>query len=380
MTDTDKAASASQTMRAIAILPGKAESLHLREVPRPRVDEVPDGRGALVKVLRVGVDGTDKEIIEALFGTAPEGDSFLITGHENIGRVIEVGSNVPSWLRPGSLVVATVRRPGHSIYDLIGMQDMTTDEPRERGINRLHGYLAEEYVDSAEFLVPLPDALEAVGVLLEPLTVAEKGIRQAFEIQRRLKVWRPVRAAVLGAGTIGLLTALALRLRGIDVAVYSRRPAPYRNSELLEAIGARYVSSADTTLQQLAESAGPFDIILDASGSSPLAFGAAEILATNGVLILASVTGGDNTADLPTDHINQGFVLGNKVMVGTVNAHRDDFVAGVEDLLRSESFYPGWLGRLITTRVQGLEHYDEMLHHLRDDRDAIKVVVEVAGA
>ena len=368
----------TDTMRAVAVTPGKPDSLHLREVRRPRVDDVPDGRGALVEVLRVGVDGTDKEIVEALFGTAPEGDDFLVIGHENIGRVVEVGSNVPSWFRPGALVVATVRRPGHSIYDLIGMQDMTTDEPLERGINRLHGYLAEAYVDDAAFLVPLPDSLEAVGVLLEPLTVAQKGIRQAFEIQRRLKVWRPARAAVLGAGTIGLLTALALRLRGIEVAVYSRREAPYRNSELLDAIGARYLSSSDTTLQQLNEAAGPFDFILDASGFSPLALGAAEILGTNGVLVLASVTGGDTTAELPTDRINQRFVLDNKVMVGTVNAHRDDFVAGVEDLLRCEAFHPGWLGQLITTRVQGLEHHDEMLRHLQDDKDAIKVVVEVA--
>jgi threonine dehydrogenase-like Zn-dependent dehydrogenase len=173
---------------------------------------------------------------------------------------------------------------------------------------------------------------------------------------------------------------LALRLRGIEVAVYSRRTPPYRNSELLEAIGARYVSAADSTLGQLDADAGPFDLIVDATGSSPLAFAAAEILGKNGVLILASVTGGDVTAELPTDHINQGFVLGNKVMVGTVNSHRDDFVAGVEDLLRSEAFYPGWLAQLITTRVEGLERYDEMLRHLRDDRDAIKVVVEVEGA
>jgi threonine dehydrogenase-like Zn-dependent dehydrogenase len=367
------------TMRAIAVIPGKPGSLHLREVPRPRVGDVPDGRGALVDVIRVGVDGTDKEIIEALFGTAPEGDDHLIIGHENLGWVTEVGENVPGWLRPGALVVATVRRPGRSIYDQIGMQDMTTDDALERGINRLHGYLAEAYVEDAAFLVPLPDSLEPVGILLEPLSVAEKGIRQAFEIQRRLRVWRPARAAVLGAGTIGLLTALALRLRGLEVAVYSRRPAPYRNSDLLEAIGARYVSSADTSLQALAEAAGPFDIILDASGFSPLAFEAAGILNKNGVLILASVTGGDRTAELPTDHINQGFVLGNKVMVGTVNAHRDDFVTGVEDLLRAEAFFPGWLDRLITTRVDGLEAHQEMLRHLEDDREAIKVVVEVAG-
>jgi threonine dehydrogenase-like Zn-dependent dehydrogenase len=368
------------TMRAVAVLPGNANSLHLREVRRPRVDDIAAGRGALVDVIRVGACGTDREIVEALFGTAPAGDDFLIIGHENLGRVAEVGQNVPGWLRPGALVVATVRRPGRSIYDRIGMPDMTTDDPNERGINRLHGFLAEAYVDDADFLVPLPDSLEAVGVLLEPLSIAEKGIRQAVEIQRRLRVWQPTRAAVLGAGTIGLLTALVLRLRGIEVTVYSRRAAPYRNSELLDAIGARYLSSADNSLDDLDRLAGPLDLVVDASGFSPLALDAARVVATNGVLVLVSLTSGDRTAELPTDVINQGFVLGNKVMVGTVNSHRDDFVTGVEDLLRAEAFYPGWLGRLITTRVNGLEGFDEMVAHLEGDRDAIKVVVEVTAS
>lgn len=370
----------TDTMRAVAVIAGKPESLHVREVPRPRVDDVSDGRGVLVEVLRVGVCGTDKEIVDGLFGTAPEGDDYLIVGHENLGRVVEVGPTVTGALRPGSLVVATVRRPGHSLYDQIGLQDMTTDEPRERGINRIHGFLAETYVDDAAFLVPLPDSLDAVGVLLEPLSIVEKGIRQAYEVQRRLRVWHPSRAAVLGAGTIGLLTALALRLRGIEVTVYSRRRRPYRNSELLERIGAGYIGSTDHSLEELDRAGGPFDIILDASGSSPLAFGAAEILGKNGVFILASVTGGDATAELPTDHINQGFVLDNKVMVGTVNAHRDDFVEGVEDLLRAEAFHPGWLSQLMTTRVDGLDRFGEMHGHLSDNKDAIKIVVEVAAS
>jgi glucose 1-dehydrogenase len=370
--------SATGTMRAVAVIPGKPDSLHLREVPRPRIDDVPDGRGVLVEVLRVGSCGTDGEIVEGLFGSAPKGDDYLIIGHENLGRVVEVGPNVSS-LRPGALVVATVRRPGNSIYDQIGMQDMTTDDARERGINLIHGFLAEYYVDDAAFLVPLPDSLEGVGVLLEPLSIVEKGIRQAIEIQRRLRVWRPERAAVLGAGPIGLLTTLALRLRGIEVAVYSRRTPPYRNSELVETIGARYWSTDDTSLAELAEAAGPFDIIFDASGSSSLALGAGAILGKNGVLVLMSVTGGDGTAELPTDHINQGFVLDNKVMVGTVNAAHEDFVEGVEDMLRAEATFGGWLEKLITTRVDGLERHDEMLGHLRDNREAIKVVVEVSG-
>jgi len=148
---------------------------------------------------------------------------------------------------------------------------------------------------------------------------------------------------------------------------------------MLEAIGVGYLSSTDHSLEQLDRAAGPFDLILDASGFSPLALGAGEILGKNGVLVLLSVTGGDGSADLPTDHINQGFVLGNKAMVGTVNAHRDDFVEGVEDMLRSEAFHPGWLSQLITTWIAGLEHHMETLSHLRDDKDAIKIVVEVGG-
>ena len=106
------------TMRAIAVHPGKPGSIHVRTVRRPKVEDVAGGRGVLVEVLRTGLDGTDKEISQALYGMAPDGDDFLIIGHENLGRVIESGPNVPPELRPGALVVSTVRRPGHILAAL----------------------------------------------------------------------------------------------------------------------------------------------------------------------------------------------------------------------------------------------------------------------
>ena len=213
-------------MKAIAVHPGKPDSMHLAQLPRPSLDDIPGGRGVLVKVLRIGVDGTDKEINAAEYGAAPPGYDFLVTGHESFGRVEAVGPTVSECqLAVGDYVVATVRRPGSSIYDRIGTYDMTTDDVYyERGINLLHGYLTEYYVDDPEYIVRVPAGLRNVGVLLEPTTVVEKGIAQAFEIQRRLRVWRPQRAAVMGAGTIGLLAALALRLRGLDVTVFGRTP------------------------------------------------------------------------------------------------------------------------------------------------------------
>ena len=365
-------------MKAIAVHPGKPGSAHLAELEEPTLDEVPGGRGVLVKVLRVGVDGTDKEINAAEYGMAPPGYDFLVIGHESFGRVEAVGPAVTE-LAPGDYVVATVRRPGTSLYDLIGTYDMTTDDTYfERGINLRHGFLTEHYVDDPEYIVKVPHGLKEVGVLLEPTTVVEKGIAQAFEIQRRLRVWRPRRACVMGSGTIGLLAALALRLRGLQVTALSRIPKPYLNADLVEAIGARYATVDDLPLPEAARRDGPFDIIFEATGYSPVVFAAMDVLGKNGVLVLSSVTGGDRRVEAPADHINLGFVLGNKVIVGTVNANREYFEMGVRDMALAEAEYPGWLVRLLTHPVSGLENYGELLEKLSSAKGAIKVYCEVA--
>src|SRR5438552_11320374 len=344
----------------------------------PSVDNVPNGRGVLVKVLRVGVDGTDKEINAAEYGAPPPGYDFLVLGHESFGRVEAVGSNVTE-LQPGDYVVATVRRPGGSIYDLIGTSDMTTDDTYfERGINLRHGFLTEYYVDDAEFIVKVPRGLREVGVLLEPMTVVEKGIAQAYEIQRRLRVWRPRRAAVMGAGTIGLLATLVLRLRGLEVTTFGLSRRPYLNSELIEALGARYESTADVPVLDGAAKFGPFDLIFEATGYSPVVFDSLQALGKNGVLVLSSVTGGDRQIEVPADRINLQFVLGNKVMVGTVNANREYFELGVRDMAQAEAEYPGWLSKLLTDPVQGLENYPELFKKLTSPNGAIKVFCQVA--
>src|SRR6266404_3372595 len=269
-------------MKAVAVVPGKPNSVHLADLPKPSVDEIPGGRGVLVKVLRVGVDGTDKEINAAEYGAAPPGYEFLVIGHEGFGLVEEVGEGVTEF-QPGDYVVATVRRPGKSIYDVIGTNDMTTDDTYfERGINLRHGYLTEYYVDDVEFIVKVPKGLKEVGVLLEPTTVVEKGIHQAYEIQRRMKVWRPQRASVMGAGTIGLLATLVLRLKGLDVIVFSRERKPNRNADLIEMTGAKYVSVQDTSILDGARQLGPFDLIFEATGFSPVVFDGMQALAKNG--------------------------------------------------------------------------------------------------
>jgi threonine dehydrogenase-like Zn-dependent dehydrogenase len=152
-------------------------------------------------------------------------------------------------LRSGDYVAATVRRPGTSIYDRIGAYDMTTDETYyERGINLLHGFLTRRCVDDPEYIVKVPAALKEIGILMEPVSIIEKGVEQAYEIQCRLGVWRPKHAAVVGAGSLGLLATLVLRLQGLGVTTLARTHPYTLNSELVEALGALREHQRATTL------------------------------------------------------------------------------------------------------------------------------------
>jgi threonine dehydrogenase-like Zn-dependent dehydrogenase len=366
-------------MKAIAVRPGTPNSVHQREIAMPTLDSVPGGKGVLVKVLRVGVDATDREINEALYGNAPPGDDFLVLGHECFGVVEAVGPNVRR-VKAGDYVTATVRRPGKSIYDQIGTYDMTSEETYyERGINLLHGYLTEYFVDGEDYIVRVPQGLQHLHVLMEPMSCAAKAIQQAFEAQRRMKVWNPRRAFVLGAGQIGLLSTLVLRLKGMEVYTLARAPGPHLKQQIVEGMEATYVATANRPIEKLAQEVGKPDLIVDATGSSKLAFEAMKVLGHNGVLVWTSITGGADSHDLPTDKINLEWVLGNKLLVASVNANRDHFESGIRDLALGEMMYPGVLQKILTHPVKGLDQYQEMMRLLVEDPTALKVYVEVAS-
>lgn len=365
-------------MKAIAVSPGTPNSVHIRDIPKPNIESVPNGKGIRVKVLKVGVDATDREINEALYGNAPPGDDYLVLGHECFGRVEEVGPNVRKF-KPGDYVTATVRRPGGSIYDQIGTYDMTSEETYyERGINLLHGYLTEEFVDSEDYIVRVPTGMKHLHVLMEPMSCAAKAIQQAYECQRRMKVWRPERAFVLGAGQIGLLATLVLKLKGLDVYTLARAPGPHRKSEIVEGMEATYVSTSETSLPELSAKVGKADLIIDATGSSRIAFEAMQALGLNGALVWTSITGGKHTTEIPSDKINIEWVLGNKLLLGSVNANSEHFESGIKDMALGEVMFPGVLEKILTNPVDGLDNFAEMMRLLVEDNTALKVYVNVA--
>jgi threonine dehydrogenase-like Zn-dependent dehydrogenase len=365
-------------MKAIAVKPGQKHSVHATELPMPSLDSIPGGRGVLVKVLQVGVDATDKEINEALYGAAPKGDDFLVIGHEVFGRVVEVGPAVKHVVA-GDYVACTVRRPGGSIYDKIGRNDITSEETYyERGINLRHGFMTEYYVDDAEYIVKFPVNLKEIGVLAEPASVCAKAIEQAYLAQRRLQVWEPKRAWVMGAGQIGLLTTMMLKIKGLDVWTIARSGSKNNlKAEIAESFGATYVSTKEKDLDTLVKEQGRPDLIIEATGNSGIVFDCMKYLGLNGALVLTSVTGGDKSVTVPADKINLEWVLGNKLMVGSVNGNHRHFHLGISDLALGEMMYPGTIKRILTHPVKGLDSYAEMMH-LLDDNNVLKVYMNVA--
>lgn len=359
-----------RTMAAVAVRPGQPGSLHLTELPVP----VAGPGEALVRVRQVGVCGTDQEIIHGQFGTAPAGSEVLVLGHEVLGTVEALGPGAEG-VAVGDVVVATVRRPGGCVPCQAGQSDMCDDLAyTEHGIIGRHGFMADWFATETASLVKVPVGLEAVGILTEPTSVVEKALQQAELIQRRIPTWAPKTAIVLGAGPIGLLGTLLLRSRGAEVVTVARKPAPNRAAGIVAASGARYASLRETTLAEVAAGLPPVDLIFEATGNADLAFQAMEVLGNNGVLVLLSLTGGAETREVPIAQVNRNFVLGNKVLVGSVNSNTEHFELAVADLARFEALWPGLLSQLITRRFAGFANPAKIAER---EPDGIKTVIEV---
>ena len=324
-----------------------------------------------LRMLDVGVCGTDREICAFQYGTPPDGHDHLVTGHEALGEVMEVGPGV-SRLRCGDLVVPMVRRPcAHDDCAACraGRQDFCfTGDFAERGIKGLHGFMTEHVVDDERWMHVVPPALRDVAVLVEPLTIAEKALIQVDQVQQRLP-WacgfvpgRPSqtchRAVVIGAGPVGLLGAMALRARGYDTSVYSREPAPNPKAEVVAAIGGRYFSAQDTPLAQLAEQVGNIDLVYEATGASSVAFQMMKFLGTNGIFVFTGVPGRKAAVEVDTDVIMRNLVLKNQVVFGTVNAGVEAFEAAIRDVALLLERWPAAVRALITGRHPIEAHRD----------------------
>ena len=356
-------------MRAIAVTPSN-KTLGIVDQPEPQITSASQVK---LRMIEAGVCGTDREICAFEYGTPPAGSEQLVIGHESLGEVVETGSRVTR-VKIGDLVVPTVRRPCPRDYCMAcraGRPDFCfTGEFTERGIKQQHGFMAQFIVDDEQFMNPVPPELFDVAVLVEPLTIAEKGLAQVWNIQQRLPWACPVvpgkarahchNAVVLGAGPVGLLGAMALLDADFDTWVYARERHPNPKSIVLESIGAKYLSAEDYSLASLAETVGRIDLVYEATGASRLSFDMMKYLGTNGIFIFTGVPGRKAPVEVDTDLMMRNLVLKNQVVFGTVNAGREAFEASIRDIGVFSRRWPEEMKSMITGRFP-MEAHRELL-------------------
>ncbi len=350
-------------MRALTVVPEQAGSLAVTDVP-----DVEAGPGELlVDGLAVGVCGTDKEIADGEYGSAPPGRERLVLGHESLGRVVEAPEG--AGFSPGDLVVGVVRRPDPEPCGACarGEWDMCRNgRYTEHGIKDVDGFASERWVVEADRAVRLDAALADVGMLLEPTSVVAKAWEQVDRVGGR--AWfEPRTVLVTGAGPIGLLAALVGAQRGLDVHVLDRStegPKP----ELVRALGAGYHTE---DLATVSDAVRP-DVLIEATGAPPVITAALTATRPYGVTVLTGVTTPGRTVPLDVGAANREIVLENDAIVGSVNANMSHYRQAADVLARADV---GWLRRLVTRRVpleRALEAFDA-------GPDDVKVVVEIAS-
>ena len=366
-------------MKAIAVVAGKTD-VHIVDRPEP-VITAPDE--IKVRIVRVGICGTDREEITG-WAVAPAGQGDLVMGHENFGQVVAVGSAVTR-LQVGDYCVFTVRRGcGRCLPCNMNRSDMcTTGDYVERGIMRADGFQAEYVVDKEQYAVRVPSEMESLGVLAEPLSVAEKAIDVVLHVQAaRLPDAQATpdwlfdrRCLISGLGPIGLLTALALRLRGAQVYGLDVVDKDTARPQWLEHIGGRYIDGRVTPADQIAGKIGPMDLIFEASGAPGAAFRAMQALAYSGACVLIGVPHGSRPLPLAEADIIHGLVMGNRLMIGSVNAARDHFQMAVDDLAQAGRIWGEHVNKLITHHYPYTGFATALAEHPADE---IKAVIEWA--
>jgi glucose 1-dehydrogenase len=332
-------------MLALVTTPGRPGSTRTATVEDPP----PRPGGVLIRTLEVGVCGTDREIDAGEFGTPPPGETDLVLGHELLGQVAEDGGGFMA----GDLVTATVRRScGHCGACAEGAPDACdTGDYTERGITGLQGFAGELVIEDAEHVVAVPEALGRLGVLAEPGSICARAIRHTTAIGSR-QPWRPARALVIGAGAIGMLATYMLRLAGHDVWTAARSDPSSEKGRLVTAAGARYASTAQTPLPAVAEEAGGFDIVIEAAGNAEIMVEAMAALRRNGVACLLGLDAHAHRVELDGTLLGRDFVIENRVVFGSVNAHRTDWVRAVEALEEMQRRWPEALEQLVGLRVE----------------------------
>ncbi|MHC4871002.1 MAG: glucose 1-dehydrogenase [Planctomycetota bacterium] len=365
-------------MKAIA-LRKESDFPELVDMPEPVLQD----DQVLLKTIRCGVCGTDREIIKRKVPDAPPGSDFLVLGHEVLARVEEVGKDADTDLKKGDLSAVLVRRGcgkcnaclnDHSDYCYTG-------EYTERGIHKVHGFFCEYFTDDPKYLVKVPKELEDLGCLCEPMSISTKALLVADKLMGRVcfngacsYTGVKEKALVAGHGPIGILGAMMLKIEGFDVYVMGRRQEGDPQREFITSFGAGYLDMTVDEDLKFAEENNGFLLELEATGISELTFQRLpRMLSRNGILVLTGVPRGPGEVCTDGNTLMASIVRFNQTITGTVNASKDCFEEAVRFLTEFKEKMPSNADGIITGRYN-LDNWQKAFE--KKSRNEVKAVIE----
>jgi 2-desacetyl-2-hydroxyethyl bacteriochlorophyllide A dehydrogenase len=294
-------------MRAVAIT--EERDLQVVEVAEPPLES---GQ-VRIRVRFCGICGSDLHM-----RWSPTVSPGVVMGHEFMGVIEELGTEVPDY-RIGDRVVANPLDPCGACEHCLGGAAECCPTGIERGIGLgfIYGAYAETVVAPRSSLFRLPETVsDEQGALVEPLAVGMHAVRVAAPS-------RDARCVVLGAGPIGIFTALALRSRGCQ-RVLVIEPTPWRR-QAASHLGF-LVAASDEDEPALRQLGGTTGTIFDCSGH-PAALGSAmNLLAPGGRVIVVGLTASPSS-------IHSSTLVGKALhILGSLAYTSLDFSAAIECL------------------------------------------------
>jgi len=366
-------------MKAIILKPHTKDVQLKDNWPEPKIEKDDDVK---VQIIEVGICGTDREEASGGRADAPNGEELLVIGHEMLGKVVDVGKGVKNF-KNGDLTVITVRRGcgkcepcKNNCFDMC-----QTGLYQERGIKQRHGYQCEFVVEKEKFIVKVPESIKNIAVLTEPTTVVEKAIDEAVRLQNEripyedsLEKWlKGKKVLIAGLGPIGLLAAMVLRIKDVDITGIDIVDPTSKRPQIFKEMGGKYIKSSDLFKKDFSKPENQFDMIIEAAGIAKLDFDLINILGVNGIYVLTGVPGDARELNVKGSEIMKQLVLKNQVILGSVNAGNLHFKYAIDDLEKASKKWPNLIEQLITHRVSYQNFKDVLFKH---DPNEIKAVIK----
>ena len=286
--------------------PGKA-SLESVAVPEVKPGET------LIRVAHVCICATDLEVFNGTLGYYKNGMARypIVPGHEFSGHIAAVGQNVSGLKEHDPVVVECIQSCGTCAEcqssNFIGCGART-----EMGVLRRDGAYAEYVVVPAKFVHKVPAHMDLrAAALCEPLAVVLKGLRRLFA-SPAADATGEKRCAVLGAGPLGHMCALALAHQGHAVTAFDRNPKRLALFDNTPVETAKDLSTLNR-----------FNVVVEITGDPVVLDRALHDSPANAALLLLGLPYGERSFSFET------VAAYDKTVIGSIGSTAEDFVDAI---------------------------------------------------